>query len=100
MTTAQSVTEIRNRIKLAAVSSRAKLILLGLLIAAILYVLISPLPELAATSSLNVHLFSLVILIIILITPPGAEARHELLRNLSFWREFSDFLDRSCVRLC
>ncbi len=47
------MTEIVTGIKLVAVSGRLKLALLAVVIAAILYVLISPLPELAATSTLN-----------------------------------------------
>lgn len=49
-----------------AVSGRLKFLLLMVVVAAILYVLISPLPELAATSTLN---FPVLPLIIILIVP-------------------------------
>ena len=49
-----------------SVCSRAKLILLCVVIAAILYVLISPLPELAATT-LKLPIFSLILVVVLVI---------------------------------
>jgi hypothetical protein len=48
------------------VGGRTKIILLGAVIAAILYVLISPLPELAATSTLKFPLLPLVLIVLLL----------------------------------
>jgi hypothetical protein len=47
------------------VSGRAKLVLLLVIIAAILYVLISPLPELAATSSLKFPVLPFLLIILL-----------------------------------
>lgn len=80
-------------------SHGAKLILLGIVIITILYVLISPLPELAATSSLNLHISTYVFLIILLLARP-AGARLDFLRQLPFASEVTDVVDRTCVRLC
>jgi len=82
------------------VHSQAKLILLCVVIAAILYVLISPLPELAATSTLKLPIFSLILVVLLLI---GFGLEIPLFR----WRQrvvcFSEchlLLAFTCVRLC
>jgi hypothetical protein len=47
------------------VSGRLKFLLLVVVVAAILYVLISPLPELAATSTLNFPVVPLIIVLLV-----------------------------------
>ena len=90
----------QDSITLLAVCSQAKLILLGVVIAAILYVLISPLPELAAVSTLNLPDFALVLLLML-----GIGSTLEI--PLFTWHEqivcFSEHhstLELTCVRLC
>ena len=80
--------------------SQAKLILLCVVIAAILYVLISPLPELAATSTLKLPIVGLIFVVVLLIG-----FRLEI--PLSPWYEqvvccsgHNSLLAFTCVRLC
>jgi len=81
------------------VSSRAKQAVLGGVIAAVLYVLISPLPELDATHLLHFPaaglIFFVVLLLISLPTPPLPWYRH-----LALSGERDTFLAQTCVRLC
>ena len=90
---------MRSGIRLFAVSCRAKLILLGVVLVAILYVLISPLPELAATSNLKFAVLPL--LLIVLILSAGAYGS----RPLRIWGNVGctnsqTLMARSCVMLC
>ena len=88
-------------IKLLVVSYRAKLILLGFILAAILYVLISPLPELAATSTLKLHLFPLpLILVVLILLSPCCGIRPARLSDDAPWSDCQFFLGRNCVMLC
>ena len=77
---------------------RAKVVLLGVVLAAILYVLISPLPELAATSSLQFPVFAAVLVLLLL--GPVASPRLACLLRTPFLYERHGLLARSCVRLC
>lgn len=91
------MTEIVTGIKLMAVSRRLKLALLIVVIAAILYVLVSPLPELAATSTLN---FPVVPLIIVFLMPTLLErARTAAVHMTDVWLD-EDLPSRNCTLLC
>jgi hypothetical protein len=91
------MTEIVTSIKLMAVSGRLKLALLIVVIAAILYVLVSPLPELAATSTLN---FPVAPLIIVLLVPNLLEtARTPAVQMADVWLD-EDLPSRNCALLC
>ena len=81
------------------VSYRVKLTLLSVVIAAILYVLISPLPELAATSALNVPVFVLTLLVFLLVAPSAASRLAWRTRTVTFL-ERDTLLAQECVRLC
>ncbi|HKR83707.1 MAG TPA: hypothetical protein VJS37_05995 [Terriglobales bacterium] len=80
------------------VSSRLKFLLLMVVVAAILYVLISPLPELAATSTLNFPVLPLIIILIVpnLVdlarTPPPVQIT-------GVWLD-EDLPSRNCALLC
>jgi hypothetical protein len=87
------------RIRLIAVSRRAKLMLLGVVLAAILYVLISPLPELAATSTLKFPVFPLILIVFILLSPTNSFGLTGLFGDASR-PECNILLARTCVRLC
>jgi hypothetical protein len=82
------------------VRSWTKAILLGVVIAAILYVLISPLPELDATSRLNFPLFPLMLLSILM---PGFCLP---IPELAWWGRIASLSERdilqakTCVMLC
>lgn len=78
-------------------SDRLKFLLLVVVVAAILYVLISPLPELAATSTLN---FPVVPLIIALIVPSLVNmARTPAVQITHVWLD-EDLPSRNCAFLC
>lgn len=79
--------------------SRTKLAVLGVVIAAILYVLISPLPELDATHLLNFPVMSLVLLVVLLLMPPEP-SRLPWLRRPAYVGEREVLLAETCVLLC
>ena len=85
-------------IRLVPVSYRAKLVLLGVVLAAIMYVLISPLPELAATSSLKLVVLPLLLIMLILIS--GGDSRPHRIRSNFDWPNSQIWLAQSCVMLC
>ena len=80
------------------VSGRLKFLLLMVVVAAILYVLISPLPELAATSTLNFPVLPLIVILIVpnLVdlarTPPPGQIT-------DVWVD-EDLPSRNCALLC
>lgn len=80
------------------VSGRLKFLLLMVVVAAILYVLISPLPELAATSTLN---FPVLPLIIILIVPNLVDLARtpQPVQIVDVWLN-EDLPSRNCALLC
>ena len=80
------------------VSGRLKFLLLMVVVAAILYVLISPLPELAATSTLN---FPVLPLIIILMVPNLVDLARTAppVHITDVWRD-KDLASRNCALLC
>ena len=81
-------------------SYRAKLVLLVVVLGAILYVLISPLPELAATSNLKFVILPLLFFIVLLVSAPSAKlGLLRIWRNLDFTNS-QTLLARSCVMLC
>ena len=82
------------------VSRRAKLVLLCVVIAAILYVLISPLPELAATTALKFPAPAFTLFVILLL---GSLIHTLLLAGPShenFFCSLGILLARNCVWLC
>jgi len=81
------------------VSYRAKLVLLIVVLGAILYVLISPLPELAATSNLKFAVLPLLLIVLILCSFATGSRVLEIWRNLGFTNS-QLLLARSCVMLC
>jgi len=81
------------------VSYRAKLVLLGVVLVAILYVFISPMPELAATSTLKFPVFPLIFIVLILLSPTGSPRPAGFLSDAS-WFDGNILLVRTCVRLC
>jgi hypothetical protein len=83
-----------------SVRNRGKLILLGVVIGAILYVLISPLPELAATSTLKLPGFGLILLIVLLIGPPPEIHLSPWYEQIVCFCERHSMLAFTCVRLC
>jgi len=87
-----------SRIKLLAVSDRAKLILLAIVLAGDFVCVDSPLPELAATSTLKFPAFPL-ILVFILLSPTGSSQVTRLVGDGS-WPDWNILLTRICVRLC
>jgi len=82
------------------VRNRGKLILLGAVIGAILYVLISPLPELAATSTLKLPSFGLILLIVLLTGPPPEIPLSPWYEQIVCFCERHSMLAFTCVRLC
>ena len=79
-------------------SGHLKFLLLLVVVAAILYVLISPLPELAATSTLNFPVFPLVIVVLLL-----QDLVRSLFRSGAPTADISlddDLPSRNCVLLC
>lgn len=87
-------------ITLSCVGSRTKQALLGIVIAAILYVLISPLPELAATNLLHFPAVPLMFLVVLLLMIPDPPALPPWLRRVVFFGERDILLAQTCVRLC
>ena len=81
------------------VSYRVRLAVLSVVIAAILYVLISPLPELAATSALDLPVFALILLVLFL-TEPSPVSRLAWGMGAVTFLERDTLLARECVRLC
>ena len=82
------------------VSYRAKLTLLTVVMAAILYVLISPLPELAATSALHLPVFALTVLVVLFLACPSEASRFSSYARVVGFVERDTLLARECVRLC
>jgi len=82
------------------VSTRAKRAVLGGVIAAILYVLISPLPELDATHLLNFPAPALMLLVVLLLTVPDPPPLPSWLRQAGFVAQGDTLLAQTCVRLC
>lgn len=80
--------------------SQAKLILLCVVIAAILYVLISPLPELAATSTLKFPIFGLVLVVVLLIGFQLEIPLSSWYEQIAGGSEYDFRLAFICVRLC
>jgi len=94
------MTEIQSRIKLPHVRGWTKVILLGVVISAILYVLVSPLPELDATSTLNFPVFPLMLLSILI---PGFGLPNSLLGwwgRVALLSERDILQGKTCVMLC
>ena len=81
-------------------SVRAKRAILGGVIAAILYVLISPLPELDATHLLNFPPADLMLLVVFLLSLPASRPLPAWLRREAFVAEGDNLLAQTCVRLC
>jgi hypothetical protein len=78
------------------VSGRLKFLLLLVVVAAILFVLISPLPEPAATSTLN---FPVLPLIIVLIVPNLIDVARTPAVHTDVWLD-EDLPSRNCALLC
>jgi hypothetical protein len=93
------VTEFAGTHYTTQVSSRARLTLLLVLIGAIVYVLISPLPELAATSNLKFPVFALAVVIFFLNLPAGEPRSAALFRYILFL-DRDNLLVLTCVLLC
>ena len=93
------MTGLASPVTLFVVSYRAKLALLSVVIAAILYVLISPLPELAATSASGLPVFTLILLVLLLAVPPSLSRLAGCSRAVTFL-ERDTLLAQECVRLC
>jgi len=93
------MTQLAPRIKLLLVSYRAKLVLLIVVLGAILYVLISPLRELAATSNLKFAVLPLLFIVLILSSHAAGVQLLRIWRNLGFTNS-QILLARSCVMLC
>jgi hypothetical protein len=91
------MTEFVSRIKLMRVSRRLKFLLLIVVVAAILYVLISPLPELAATSTLN---FPVLPLVIVLLVPSLAVCVRSSAPQATDVLLDDDLPSRNCALLC
>ena len=89
---------MRHGIYTTCVSSRAKQALLGGVIVAILYVLISPLPELDASHLLHFPAVSLIFVVLLLISPLAPPLPRHL--RFTFPGERDTFLAQTCVRLC
>jgi uncharacterized membrane protein len=81
------------------VSYRAKLILLGFVLVAILYVLISPLPELAVTSTLKFPVFPLILIVLVLLAFTGSSRLLGMFGDVGT-SDSHVLLARSCVMLC
>ena len=79
-------------------SNRAKQAILGGVIAAILYVLISPLPELHATHLLNLPPAALIFVVLLLMSPVPPPLTWHL--RVVFLGERDTLLAQTCVRLC
>ena len=80
------------------VSGRLKFLLLVVVVAAILYVLISPLPELAATSTLNFPVIPLII--VVLVVPNLVKVtRTSAVQITDVWLD-EDLPSRNCALLC
>lgn len=79
------------------VNGRLKFLLLMVVVAAILYVLISPLPELAATNILNFPVLPLIIVLLVqnLVISVWASAVQIMDVSLD-----DDLASRNCVLLC
>lgn len=90
---------MRGRITLLVVSCRAKLLLLGVVLVAILYVLISPLPELAATKLLKFTVFPFILVVVILLSPTDSSRLLGLLGDAST-SDCHILVAQSCVMLC
>ena len=90
---------MRSGIRLFAVSHRAKLVVLGVVLGAILYVLISPLPELAATNTLKFPVFPLILILLILLSPTDSP-RLVTHSGEADWSDCHILLGRTCVMLC
>ena len=82
------------------VSARAKLLILTGVIAAILYVLISPLPELDATHLLHFPPQALTLLALLLFPLPSAQRLPGWLRRDAFVADGDCLIAQTCVRLC
>jgi hypothetical protein len=92
--------ELARRHYTTGVSTRAKRAVLGGVIAAILYVLISPLPELDATHLLNFPAPALMLLVVLLLTVPDPPPLPSWLRQAGFVAQGDTLLAQTCVRLC
>jgi hypothetical protein len=90
---------LRVGIRLLVVSYRAKLVLMVVVLAAILYVLISPLPELAATSNLKFAVLPLLLIVLILLAQASDSRPLRIWGNLACANS-QTLLARSCVMLC
>ena len=81
-------------------SARAKLLILSGVIAAILYVLISPLPELDATHLLSFPPQVLILLVLLLFPLPSDPRLPAWLRRDAFVADGDTLIAQTCVRLC